>query len=363
MTLDPEEKELRWGDGPAPIPNEWFERVNRFVRLARKVGLSFIDLDLVLRTCCENRIDRAALRIIAVVIHLQRSYEFPIDVVCSLLGPINTMGVGDENTPQDLFNRTFNVPFTALERTVIRVPAYPPPVYTDLQVLPSSGDILGMHNKEFRSRVARALAMSEGDLTEIVTRFRRKSSGSTSEPSPFDRGDIGLPALSLLHRISRLVSALDLSVAEFFGVLDVLDSGLPFQRYTTFHILIDPGSRPPNCYRALEAADVGSSLWLMQILIAVVRWIQASGFTSQELIPILGGAAARAVEQGSGDDEQMAVVDSIAGQFETVVLAPDLFVSQRFSERASEVIHDVVSIHDDGVVSRRDQRLLRIDPT
>ena len=54
VTLEADEQKLIWGDGSAPVPFAWFELVNRFVRLARKVSLSFTDLDLVLRSCCAS---------------------------------------------------------------------------------------------------------------------------------------------------------------------------------------------------------------------------------------------------------------------------------------------------------------------
>lgn len=58
VTLDEDERRLVV-DGADQVPIAWFDRVNRFVRLARRTGLSFTDLDLVLRTCCGNRIDLA----------------------------------------------------------------------------------------------------------------------------------------------------------------------------------------------------------------------------------------------------------------------------------------------------------------
>ncbi|MGH3921464.1 MAG: hemopexin repeat-containing protein, partial [Pseudonocardiaceae bacterium] len=117
-----------------------------------------------------------------------------------------------------------------------------------------------------------------------------------------------------------------------------------------------------DCYRALDAEDVGSSLWLMQLLFAVVAWMQATGFTSQELIQILGGATARTSGPPSSEDDQTAVLESLREQFETVALAPDLFVSQRFSQRASQVVYDILTTWNNGVVSHRDERLLRVDP-
>ncbi|MGH3937742.1 MAG: Tc toxin subunit A, partial [Pseudonocardiaceae bacterium] len=186
VTLDLDEKKLVWGGTSDSIPFVWFDRVNRFVRLARKTDLSLTDLDLVLRTCCGNSIDPAALRIIAVVIYLQRISELPIDVVCSLAAPITTMGIGDQAAPQDLFNRIFNTPFTGLGQGVIQGSTFTPPAYVGRRVLTGSGDLLAARNQEYRQRVAQALAMTGSDITLIVTRFRRRAAGTAAQPNPFD---------------------------------------------------------------------------------------------------------------------------------------------------------------------------------
>ncbi|MBT2233166.1 hemopexin repeat-containing protein [Nonomuraea sp. NEAU-A123] len=288
----------------------WFERVNRFVRLARKTGLTMTDLDLVLTTCCESRLDPAALRTIAVVVFLQRGYELTVDEVCGLAVPIR--------------------------------PA-------ELEDLPDvSGDILATHNKEYRRRLARSIETAESDIVDVVLRYRERY--HALEPSPFDRGEIGLPAIALLQRAGRLAGALGFSVGELFDLLEVLESDASPQRYPTF-----PEPRIRDCYRILEGSDVASSLWLAQTLLAVGRWMQAGGFSGRELTDILGGGT-------PADDDQVAVLDGVNRRFESVAMTPGLFVSPRFGERAAQVLYDVLTADDDGVVSARDERLLRLDP-
>jgi hypothetical protein len=148
-TFDPARTKLVWGDGSAPVPPGWFERVSRFVRLARRIGLTLGETDMVLRTCCGNRIDLAALRVLAVVVHLRRGLDLPVDVVAGLVAPIDG----------DLFDRVFNEPFLTTERTVIMGPATQPP--DGVRLLSVSGDILAPRNKEYRVRVARAVGLSE----------------------------------------------------------------------------------------------------------------------------------------------------------------------------------------------------------
>ncbi|GLW07103.1 hypothetical protein Misp01_22330 [Microtetraspora sp. NBRC 13810] len=360
VTVDDEETALVWGDGSAPVPAEWFERVNRFVRLARLTGLALTELDLVLRTCCGNRIDHAALRTVAVVVYLRDVYDLPIDVVCALAAPMDTVGIRSE-TPQDLFSRTFNAPaVTGAAPSVIISPS----PGAGPAVLACSGDILAARNAEYRARVARSLAMPESDITETVTRFRLRYSATPLENSPFDRGGMGLAALSLLHRVARLCAALGVSAAELFDVLEAVESDASIRGHTTFRILIDTDGPAEDCYRMLEGSDAASALWLAQTLYAVVRWTQAAGFTGRELVRILGGPSTRAAEEPGGEEERLHldVLGALCREFEQAALHPGLFVSSRFGERASQVVHDVLTAYEDGVVSPVDGRLLRFDP-
>ena len=65
--LDENEENLVWSNDTANIPVAWFERVNRFIRIAKKIGISFTDLDIILRSCCKNQLDSEAIKNIAVI--------------------------------------------------------------------------------------------------------------------------------------------------------------------------------------------------------------------------------------------------------------------------------------------------------
>ncbi|WP_232664458.1 hemopexin repeat-containing protein [Pseudonocardia sp. TRM90224] len=291
---------------------EWFERVNRFLRLARLTGLGLTATDLVLRSCCDNLIDERALRIIAVVVHLHRTLDLPVDVVCSLAAPMDPA----------LFTRVFGA--------------------IDLPTV--VGDVLAPANEGYRLRVAHAVGLSTADIATVVTRYRLRR--PTLETS-------GRDLLALLHRIGRLTGALGVSVTELFGVLDALDSDPSTRSNRVFGGLIDVEPGTLDHYRMLQAPDPGSALCLLQMLSGVTRWMQATGFDSEGLRAVLGGAAAPAVE---GDDE---VLTGLREALDQVALTPDVLVSDRFSERAARVLHDSL-IAADAVVAGGDPRLLRL---
>ena len=73
--------------------------------------------------------------------------------------------------------------------------------------------------------------------TAIVERFRGRAARWVTRP--FDRTDT-VADLSLLHRLSRLVTALDTSVTELFDVLDVVDADPSFPAALSFSVPVAP---------------------------------------------------------------------------------------------------------------------------
>jgi Tc toxin complex TcA C-terminal TcB-binding domain/Neuraminidase-like domain/Hemopexin len=359
VTVDAEEETLVWTDGSEFEPWQWFERVNRFVRLAHAVALPFTQLDLVLRSLCDNVLDAAALRKLAVVRYLAATLELPLDVACSLVAPMDTLGIGDGDAPADLFDRTFNGRFAEIEGAVVRGSAFVAKAQRRHRTLTCTGDLLAPRNTDFRRRVVRALGLSEADLTAIVQRFRRQYR-TLQETGPFDEDELAPAALSLLHRVARLMGALSLAPAELFAVLDALNGDPSIGAHNTFDLLIDTPAREPDCYRILADGTVEDGLWLVQTLVAVVRWMQATDLTGAELNEILGGTAPEPVQEAARRTAAVAVLDELFQQFQPVLLAPEVFVSDRFDERSARVVHDVLT-RDDGPVSARDRRLVRLD--
>jgi hypothetical protein len=299
--------------GAGDIGVGWFESANRFLRLARLTGMTLTDLSVVLTSCCAGRIDADAVRTVAVVLRLQRGHDLTAAQVCELAGAVD------------------------------------PPVIEGC-----SGDILAPRNRDYRARLAAAIDVSDSDIVTVVRRYRERY--NAQEPSPFDRGDIGQPEITLLRRVDRLAKALGVPVDEFFDVVVALESDPSLHRYSTFVVLSAAPAETGDYYKILAGGDPAASLWLTQLLFAVVTWMQATGFAANELAEILGG------HPEPGDTDQVAALDAMKRAFDPVAFSAELFVSDRFGERAATVIHDVLTAYDDGVVSSRDDRLLRVDP-
>ncbi|WP_439657618.1 hemopexin repeat-containing protein [Lentzea sp. HUAS TT2] len=297
-----------WGaDGAA-----WLTRARKLVRMSLATGLALPDLGLAVNSCCAGRIDEAGLRTLAVVLRLHRVHGLAVTDSCRMAVPIE---------PEE--------------------------------VQGCSGDLLAVRNKDYLSRLAGWIEVAETDIGTIVRRYRERH--RADEPSPFDRGGIGLPEIGLLHRTCLVAGALGIGMDELFDVLTALDSDPSARRYTTFPVLgeIDPARR--DVFAILAGGAPAESLWLVQTLFEVVGWMQAAGFGGAELALVLGGG------QDSGEDGGRALAGAIGQAFGAVAFGAEAFAGSRFEGRAATVVSDVLAAYDDGVVSSEDDRLLRLD--
>ncbi|MEV4899434.1 hypothetical protein AB0K48_59975, partial [Nonomuraea sp. NPDC055795] len=326
VSADATRTRLLWDGAEGALPVEWLDLVNRFVRLARRTGWTLTDLDLALRTCNEARVDTAAVRVVAALARLREAFGLGVAELCVLVSP-------------------------AAIRTEPREEYAAGAALAGLG--PWTGDLLGAHNKQYRHDLAHAAGLPESDLTEIVTRYRARH-GET-DPSPFDRPQETWRALTLPHRAGLLAGALGVSVTELLDLLDALESDPALDRHTVFPVLSGRGPGTQNLHRVLEGGAPADALWLVETLHALATWMRETGFGGRELKAVLNGPPEEAAERE-------ALLAALAQRFERVALEPKVFAGERFGERAAQVVHDVLAAYDDGVVSRRDPRLLKLDP-
>src|SRR5260221_1946200 len=120
-------------DGSNTISNldlATLDRLNRFIRLATKLGWSFADLDWILHSLGASEITPDTIQSIAKVKQVKASLKLPMDVLCSFWHDIKTIGVGDAAQSQALFDVLFNNP-----RTIGKQAPYHP-LYQDQQNQP-----------------------------------------------------------------------------------------------------------------------------------------------------------------------------------------------------------------------------------
>ncbi len=361
VELDENEEHLRC-NGNSSIPEEWFQRVNRFIRLAKKIKLTFTDLDLILRSCCKNNLNEKSIQIIATVKKIHDHYEIPIDIVCSFFSDINIIGIGDDDEPQDLFNRIFNSKFANLEKKYISVSQFIPDEYSSYTRLTWSGDILSLHNKEYRKRLCKALDITEKELIYIVDKFRSWSALDESRKSLLDINQENqencLPALSLLFRITKLSEVLDLSSTEIFNLLDILGKDPSIRSHHNFNILIDYPTQQQDCYKILEGENTDDLMWLIQILFSVVSWMQVHDFTSEELKQLLTNQYTNETAEKNSKSQKISNLNNIYQHFKPVMFNADILQSDVFDKRSANILYHILTA-DGSTVSDKDKRLLK----
>ncbi|MDJ0718441.1 MAG: neuraminidase-like domain-containing protein, partial [Prochloraceae cyanobacterium] len=189
------------------IPNS-LERINRFIRLAKKLNWSFADLDWVLTSIEASEIDEAAIKKIAKIKNLQAKYKLPIDVLCSFWHDMKTIGIGTNpekpevlpEKPQSLFERIFNNPFKEiLGNGFYRLPD------VNKQIDLNSFDREDTETNESVARICAALRLSINELTDIIKVIWE---GETTI-------NLNLPNLSQLFRISLILRLLGLNIKEY----------------------------------------------------------------------------------------------------------------------------------------------------
>jgi hypothetical protein len=291
VLLDDDERNLIWAANPElAIPVVWLDRVHRLIRLAAWTGLSFTQLDRVLRTCCGSRLDAAALRRLAIVVDIAEAHRLDLELAAALIGDLDALGIGDDEQSAAPFDRVFNGRRATLARSYLPSGrGFVPAAYRGFQVIELVGDLLAPEHKAERLRIQQALGLSFAELSAIVSRFQAHAlarATSTRLTGALDR-----QALALLHRISSLATILDCRVAEILDLLDVLERDPSVRSGAGFDLLIDEPGASFDTYAVLEGDDIGARVWLIQTLIAVRTWMRQAELSSEALRDITLGVA------------------------------------------------------------------------
>ncbi|NEQ64451.1 MAG: hypothetical protein F6K21_02915 [Symploca sp. SIO2D2] len=186
---------------------EELDRIDRFLRLAKKLDWSFADLDWVLGSISSDgtkMIDQTAIKKIAKIKRLQVQTKLPLDVLCSFWHDIKTIGKGDKpERPQDLFNRIFNNHFTILGQKPLN------PDGDDKWTIDGTDD----SNSLLRKRLLAALQLKDEEFIALVR-------GIWSDGQEIT---LNLANLSKLFRNSLVLKLIGSKVEEYKLLLKFLN--------------------------------------------------------------------------------------------------------------------------------------------
>jgi|GEM_PF-2546508 len=364
LDLSDEQERLQWQGQDDAIPSVWFSRVNRLLRLSRETALSLSDLDLILRSCCQNLLDRQALQYISVIKKIATTYDLAIAVVCSFFSDINIDGHSNEDRPIDLFNQIFNEPLIDIDQQYLQPledEDYLPQQYqsyTSLQRL----NFLSVEQELFsskpaalaaRNRLQQSLRISSADLQRLVSTLEVKLGDE------FLQGLTLLNKLSLYYRICQLAESLDVSIQEFFTLCDLLEQDSTIRQTTHFNFLIHCSCEEFSCYKILANGPISASMWLVQTLYALLYWMQKNQFSIDELQSILAGSPQADLADTETELQTISGLDNLYQQFKPFLFHSEHLVADPINERLARVVHNTLIEDEWHLVSAQDHRLLK----
>ena len=359
VVLNQEEDTLVWHsqseESDGDIPNGWFDRTNRLVRLSRHSGIDLSELDLILRSCTDAQLNEEALRCIVFVTHLSRTSDLAIDVVCSLLADINTLGFGVDfdEPPVDLFNRTFNSRHAALEGEYLKGSAYIPAQYKELLPMVFSSDPFSTVKPEVLRRFSRVLHLSESDLS-LIAGARIELVEQIDE----DESSTVLGTLSLYHRFSIISHTLEWSISDLLLVLKLLERDPWIRRYSNYTTLLEVSVEEFDCLRILANGSVQQRLWLVQFLFGLSEWMKSSQFSPVEIGEIL---SSQQDDDGKAKKARQQIIDGLDGVVQAMLpVLPSVALLSTLSnnQRLARVLYETLLVNTGAVLSSIDNRLL-----
>ena len=249
------------------------DRVDRFLRLARKLNWSFADLDWVLTSIQVEYINEEAITKIAKIKQLQAITKLPLDVLCSFWYEMKAIGKGDNpNRPQDLFDRVFNNSLILQGQE-----KYKP--NSDSASVFKIGNLNTDEDKEnsrlTRSRLLAALQLSDRELSDIIE-------GIWNRPTDIE---LNVANLSRLFRISQILKLLGLKVDDYKLLLKFLNES----------------------FTSLEKLELDK----LTKIIEFAQWLKVSGFSLYELDYILNGTVHPSVEVFLPEEKLVAFMESL----------------------------------------------------
>ncbi len=274
VTLNTEETALVWydydpttntpSDTSTTVPIEWFDRTSRFVRLAKKTGLSFTELDRILRHCCQvgdtPTLSEETLVYVAQVVYIHKTLEQPLDTVVAILSEISYMGKTNEDLPQDQFNRIFNLPCVSIDEKYLYISEvmgdlpdqYDDTTYHTYTHIEYYEDLFSDDNDTYRQRLRHALGFTETDLINITERLEFEE---VADSSLWEDTANQWQLLNVLYRIRALSDALDVHFLELFILFDLLEQDPFIGRMDPHTYFVYSAPSTQKCFDILMDGD------------------------------------------------------------------------------------------------------------
>lgn len=295
------------------------DRMNRFIRLAKKLGWSFAALNWAMRSLGKTDIDANLLQDVSLIQQLKTFSGLDVDVICSFWYTIKTMGKGNGRWPDDLFDRIYNNP--ALLDGQDPYNCNPPIPFDPAQpmrwlIADRSGT-----NAVIRSRLTAALMITDNELTELGI-YVAALFGITDGTLLLD-----LDKLSWLYRITKAASIFSMTINEYLVMLGL-------QNY------------PDHFYLTPPVNSITLSLDTIFEQKSIRDWMAPLPFTVYELLFIIRGQESIYYQPGLTESRIVTLVKELAVASETARLnAASFKVGSNDAEESAVIFAKLVENH------------------
>ncbi|KAA1247920.1 hemopexin repeat-containing protein [Aquimarina sp. RZ0] len=347
-TLDDTEEMMVYQDGAnqKPLDYAWFKRTNVFIRLAKKIGMSFTDLDTILRVSGKTELNLETFHLIAVVQKLQKKTELPVTIIMGIISTVDEVGHTDQDEPQDVFNSVFNTKYVlqdgqyiASDQNYLIPQQYIDEGYSELTY---HDDLFSEDNDTFRKRITHALGISKMDLEKIVQRLDDADVNSNLWMKATSKKFL----LSFLYRFVKLSEILDVTHEEVYTLFDVLEQDFSIVRYSQHTTLINEKPSTQNCYDIFLEGSIEDRLWLIQTLSAIAEWMMEYDFTADLLWYITTGKFRTEKTEITAKELTISQLDGLLKAYKEVTASSAIFQKGVFDTRSASVIFKILEQHD-----------------
>ena len=302
------------GDSPITLngDNKQFEqltpakldRINRFIRLAKKVGYSFTDLDWVLQTLARikpgimsdsGQSIEAAIPVLAQFKQWQTDYDdMSVNQLCTFIGTLKDVGAKEDDSFFDTVFNHINASLPASQQFWLPDP-------TLEWTIPLTKNKAGTPEDDpkpvtaLQTKLMAALEVSEDELTLMALQVIAAQASPTSYTIA-----LSLENLSALYRLSQVPKMLGISVSDGIRLLKIMGT----------EALNSLASSSPSL----------TALTTIHQLIELNQWLQEAGIEVQTVVDLLANPQAK-VAHGVQTVKSLLAQDSItADNVQTVAV-------------------------------------------
>ncbi|USG65946.1 neuraminidase-like domain-containing protein [Brevibacillus ruminantium] len=302
------------------------DRLNRFIRLAKKLGWSYADLNWAMAALQAKEITPLFIQQVAALQQLHKTTELSLEALTACLYPMKTIGRGNDQQPQDFFDRVFNNPILLHGENPYKndhVPFHPFRVPAAKWKIEDESEGNGI----IRNRLRAALTISNQDLTTVAV-FVHSLAGEGEA----DTLSLTLDNLSWLYRITMMSRQLDLTIDEYLNLLGLL-----------FY--------PERDYRTPGKDALQPTLDVLTQTLDAAAWAQAGSYDLYQLKYLSTGKTSPAFQQGYEEKSIAPFISNLAMAAKGSHLQPNqLKAGSLTTEQADQlyqllISHEIISEH------------------